>query len=70
MGMEMSLQAKIPAIQMKQMEAHAKARRLVALSQGNAALEAQAVGERTKQQLIEQTAAHLLAHPKRLLWSR
>ncbi len=65
--------AKAPAediASMRQRQARAKARSLVAQVQGTSALEAQAVA-RTDVELMEQrTAAELLSGPAKRLWAR
>lgn len=54
---------------MRQEQAYAKARRLVALAQGTSALEAQGVDRPVLEEAIEQTA-HELLRSKRKLWAR
>ena len=69
MGMALKLVPKVRPTQLKLRQAQAKAQRLVALSQGTAALEAQAVGQKTRKNLVKETVQQLLAKPKQLLWS-
>jgi transcriptional regulator with XRE-family HTH domain len=69
MGMALEVIPKVPSSKLKLQQAHAKARRLVAMSQATAALEAQAVGQKAVKSLVDQTVQELLAKPKRLLWS-
>ena len=69
MGMALVVMSKVNPTKLKRQQAQAKARRLVGLSQGTAALEGQAVGQKTLDKLVDQTARELLARPKQLLWS-
>ena len=69
MGMELMLVPKVRPAQMKLAQARANARRLVAMTQANAALEAQAVGQKMRQELVDRTVQELLAKPRQLLWS-
>jgi transcriptional regulator with XRE-family HTH domain len=50
-------------------QAELKAKRILALVQGNSALEAQAVSRRTLRDLREKTIHELLAGPNRKLWA-
>jgi transcriptional regulator with XRE-family HTH domain len=54
---------------MKQAQAEAKAERLVALTQGTSALEAQAVSLETRHHLVNQAVRQLLRGSTRKLWA-
>jgi transcriptional regulator with XRE-family HTH domain len=55
---------------MRQRQARAKARTLVALVQGTSALEGQAVASTDIELMEQRTAAELLSGPARRLWAR
>jgi len=55
---------------MRQRQARAKARTLVALVQGTSALEGQAVATKDIELMEQRTAAELLSGPARRLWAR
>ncbi len=55
---------------MRDRQAHAKARRIVALVQGTSALEGQAVDSTDAALMEQRTAAELLSGSPRKLWSR
>jgi transcriptional regulator with XRE-family HTH domain len=52
----------------KERQAEAKAREIASLIQGTSALEAQAVDEETREELVRQTVHELLAGPKSRIW--
>ena len=55
---------------MRERQARAKARMLVAIVQGTSALEGQAVDPQEVELMEQRTAAELLSGPARRLWGR
>lgn len=55
---------------MRDRQAHAKAKEIVAMVQGTSALEGQAVGSENLELMEQRTAAELLAGSSRRLWAR
>lgn len=59
----------VSAEKLRERQAEKKARRLVSLVQGTSALEAQAVGSDTYNDMIRRTTRELLVGPGRRLWA-
>lgn len=68
MGVELKLSAE-PAQSFREREAKEKARRLVSLTQGTMALEAQAMEDKTIKELERWTVHKLMADSPRRLWA-
>jgi transcriptional regulator with XRE-family HTH domain len=69
LGIGLRFDDEVDVHKIRRRQAEQKARRLLALVQGNAALEAQAVSSRTMNDLRKQTINELLAGPPRKLWA-
>lgn len=69
LGLEFALSEAASAEDLQERQAKAKARRLVKLVQGSAALEGQGVDPDTSRQMIRQTTHELMAGSKRRLWA-
>jgi hypothetical protein len=59
----------VDARDLKREQAQRKAKKLVALVQGNSGLEGQAVDQKAVKSMVKQTTHELLAGSKRKLWS-
>ena len=70
LGVQLGVTIAEDVADMRQRQAAAKARSLVAIVQGTSALEGQAVGASDIELMEQRTAAELLAGPARRLWAR
>jgi transcriptional regulator with XRE-family HTH domain len=68
LGMELALQIKTTAQELREQQAQRKAEHLVGLVQGTAGLEGQAVDRESLGVMIRRTFHELLAGPNRRLW--
>jgi transcriptional regulator with XRE-family HTH domain len=69
LGVELGVSRSLPITTMRERQARLKARKLVALVQGNAALEAQAVPEPELEAMFQRTVRDLLRGSDRALWA-
>lgn len=69
LGVSLRLARTIPAARYRRMQAQKKARQLVGMVQGNAALEGQATDQRSARKVARDVERRLLAGPNIRLWS-
>ena len=69
LGLELRFAPAVSSDQLKQEQAHKKAKKLAALVQGTCGLEGQAVDRASFDAMVEQTTQELLSGSKRRLWS-
>ena len=69
LGLELAIPEVMSSYEVKRRAALDKARRMVAMVQGSSALEMQAVEQKRKEDMVQQTADELMGGPARFLWT-